>query len=448
MFEFLFVLAGLPIVYPINKIRQLKDINIFDLCILFSVLYFWIVPARDFLINHVFPDLVGHISTVVALNIYMWLLLLFAVTTRGNNMFNITRSLSNLSVLKVSDKFLWFLLIFSLFYFYKATDYSSLTEDNFEGNNTWTYGFGLPWPLMIIVKSCNPSLSSFLLITFFMRPITPFYKRMRMIVLVILSVTLMLGGKTLFICIAGFLLLYAYSKYRDKIKKKHFIGLFIGLFICFSFYFPLNQSFRYYKQFSVKNSTNHGFVATLKGFMEDDGISYDIKERVEAYQNGRSMNLYNAFDWACISEWKGDGQMTWAIFRYIIPQRMIHDQWGNIMGYQMSGGGEKADVAESILSWFVADYGPIIGPIIAVLYFMFIAWTIIFFGRMFARWYKSPMILFLVYSLVFFLSVRIENNPVQDIKRIYSLWPFMYGLLSMIYYVFRRKSPQVSIASK
>lgn len=436
MFAFLFILSIFPVCYPLYKIYKREEINAFDLIILFSALYLWLIPAKDFVLEHYFPDLIGHIPTVIALNLYMWTLLIADKMVRKDSIFNVTQALSKLSVLHVSDKFLWLCFIVALFYLYQKTNFSALTEDNIEGNNTWAYGHNMPWYQRFFAISINPALPSLVLITFFMKPTTKFYKILRKFVFMILIAGLLLGGKSFFTFIIVFVLLYLYSNYRKQIKRKHILFTIIGSVFFFFVYFPIAQSFRFYKHYSVIHTTQHDFVSVLTNFINDNGTTYDIDQRIENYQNGRSMNLYNAFDWACTTDFRANGMMTWAVMRYIFPQRMILDGWNEVVGRNMSGG--DADVAESIVTWFIVDTGIIIGPILSVLYFAFYIWFILFWGRFYAKYLKSRMLLFLTYSMIIIVCVWIEHNPIQDIKKYYSLWPIVYCLLGFVYYIFKK----------
>ena len=437
MFIALILLALLPILFPINKIVHKEDITVFDIIILFSALYFCIVPLKDFTVNHYFPDLLNNYPTAIALCIYMWGLYVIDKCTKKKKIYNLTKLLSEIGILKVSESFLWLCLIVIFFFLYQTTNFSALDVDNIEGNNSWGSGANLPFYKKMFVISIKPVLPSLLLITFYLKPRSSFYRKLRFLILAMMIIALLIGGKTYALFLSVFLLLFAYSKYREQIRRKHVILLSVGLVFFFFVYFPLNQSFRYYKQYSVSNYAQHDFFTVAKGYVDGDTPDFDIDSRVEHYQKGRSMNLYNAFEWACTTDFRGNGMMTWAIFRYTFPRKMILDKWHSPICDNMLGTSD-ADIAESYLAWFTTDIGIILGPILSILYYSFYIWFMLFWGRIYAKLFKNNMLLLITYSMILSVCMNIEHNPVQDVKKYYSLWPYVFILMGIVYNIFKK----------
>ena len=178
----------------------------------------------------------------------------------------------------------------------------------------------------------------------------------------------------------------------------------------------------------------HGFVSVAMGFVSE-GISDDLKQRVEDYEQGRSLNLYDAVDFAASrTEYRGYGHLTSMILRYIIPQR-LHDDV-NIMAKLMQGGG---DVGESILAWYVLDWGTVLGAAIAVLHHLFLFVLYYYLGIFFNRWIRSSVYPIVIYSVILRIAVGVEHNPVIDIKAIYNTYYIIIIFSGIILYYFQKR---------
>lgn len=434
MFYVFFILAIIPCLFVINRIFKFKDINIFDLTILFSLLYFWLIPCKEFVFGDIDTQLTSHVNTAVSLCIYMWTIYFIykLIYSCNPKIFNISRLFISINI-NVRPSFLWIILAIGLFYFYNITNYSALSSDNVEANNQFQYGLNMPFYVRIFAVSIRPIYPILIIITYNLRTNIIKYKRLRIFCLLILFLSLILGEKTFMIYNLIFFAVYLYSIKRNRLKRKHIYYSFISLFCVLIFLFPILQGFRIYKQYSVEQNMNHDFLSVVKGFVRD-GITDDMQEKIDRYQDNRSLGCYNVFDWTCNAEYRGNGYMTWLIFRYVIPQRAQAGD-GNIVGDKMIGKG--ADVAESILAWFVLDYGFIIGPIVAVLYQILICILLFYFGHLFSILFDNSLLMLVSSGFMTQQCINVEHSPTNDIRIFYALYIIVFVFIGLLtkYYV-------------
>lgn len=437
MFTSLFFLALIPII-PIGfKIIKKKELNLFDISVVFSALYFCAIPLNDFFFNHFRPQYIGRMNTAYAICIFIWLQYFVSLiySKKGKSALIITQKLKQIQTITVKDTFQWFALVYIGYMFYKTTDYSSLSKYNLEGNINFFYGANTNIILKMVLVTFREFLPAIFLILWTNNPKRKFYRILRKINLALIIATILLGNKGFMIYNCVFLFLYLYSTQRDKITKKKITMYLSAVVILFSIIFPLSQSFRYYKQETVSGYGRHDFTTTAKGFVTE-GIDDDLKDRVDAYQKGRSLNLYDAVDFgASVTSFKGNGLMTAMILKYIIPQRIDND--GNIMAELMLGGG---DVGESILAWYVLDWGFLIGPFVAVIHMILIFLLYYYLGIYFNRWIKSSVYPLVIYTIILRTVIGVEHNPVTDIKMIYSTYYLIIIFVGVVLYTFTKKT--------
>lgn len=438
MFTFVFILALIPICYIGYKIMTFKGLNIFDMIILFSLLYFWFIPCKDFIFEHAFPQLVGHTKTAISLCIYTWALMLgsylCSVMFPRVNALNLSRLLLLINF-RMKSHFLWIILAIGIFYFYNITNYSSLTAENPEANNQFQYGLGMPLFLRYIAICIRPIYPALIIIAYNTICVKPLYRRLRICCLFILILSLLLGVKTFLVFNLIFFGLYFYSRRRNSIKRKHILYSVAILFCVLIFLFPILQGFRIFKQYSVERNANHDFITVLTGFITQ-GVNEEIEKKVNRYQDRRSLNCYRTLDWACYDEYRGNGYLTWLIFRYTFPQRTLDDA-GNIMGEKMARGG---DVGESILAWFVLDYGHIFGPIVAIIYQVIICFLLYYFGLLFSLAFRTSSLMVIVAGYIAQQCINVEHNPTSDIRMFYAVYLFIFILIGLLfnYYAIRK----------
>lgn len=441
MFTLIFILAALPVVYPLWRITKRRELNIFDISILFSFLYFVAIPAQDFLINHLRPEYLTRKNTSTTMLVYMYGLLLVSLLVRKHKRspFSITIRLARIKTIQIKNSFHWFAFFYILFMFLQVTNYSALSEDNLEGNNNFFYGINAGFFARTIALSFKPFFPALFVILMNANPMSLFFRLLKNVNLTFLIITLLLGEKTFMTFSFVFMLLYYYSIKREKLKLKH-LCLGVGLiYLIFMVVFPLSQSFRLYKQAMVMRSQSHAFVDVATGFAEE-GVTIDLKEQTEDYQKTRSLNVYDAVDWAASrTDYRGYGRLTGIVLQYLFPQKMKGD--GSIMAELMMGKG--ADIGESTLAWYTLDWGMIVGPITAILHLLVLCWAILVFGLFFNKWIRSSIYPLVIYSYMMRFIISVEHNPAADAHQFYNIFIYVILFTGIVLFCFKKKHEKV-----
>lgn len=436
MFTLLFVLAIFPIFPSLMKVYRRQGLNMFDITVVFSSLYFWAIPVKDFLVNHLRSEYTQNTYTTLAVCLYMWLMgwLAYVYSYKKRSPLYITDRLAEVKRVQVKDSFQWFALIYIGYMFFKITNYSALGGDNIEGNNNFFYGTGAGFLMKLIVVPFRAFFPALFLILWNNRPKRTLYCRLRKLNLFLALASILLGAKGFMVFNFTFLALYLYSIKRHQLTRKQILSYSAVIIVILAVVFPISQAFRYYKQETVMQSKEHDFISVATGFISE-GISNDLRERVEDYEQGRSLNLYDAVDFAASrTSYRGYGHLTGMILRYIIPQRMRND--GNIMADLMRGGG---DVGESILAWYVLDWGAVFGVAFAVLHHLLLFLLYYKIGIYFNRWIKSSVYPIVIYSVILRIAIGCEHNPVIDIKAIYNTYYIIIIFTGFVLYYFQKR---------
>lgn len=418
------------------KVYRRQGLNMFDITVVFSSLYFWAIPVRDFLVNHLRPEYIQNTPTALTVCLYMWLmgLLAYVYSHKKRSPLYITDRLAEVRMVQVKDSFQWFALLYIGYMLFQITNYSALGGDNIEGNNNFFYGTGAGFLMKLIVVPFRAFFPALFLILWNNKPRILLYRRLRKVNLVLMLISLLLGAKGFMVLNLTFLALYLYSLKRHQLSRKQIIFYSGAIVVVLAIVFPISQAFRYYKQDAVMLSKEHDFSSVSRGFVSE-GIGDDLKQRVEDYEQGRSLNLYDAVDFAASrTEYRGYGYLTGLILRYIIPQRMRND--GNIMADLMQDGG---DIGESILAWYVLDWGVVLGVVIAVLHHLLLFLLYYYLGIFFNRWIRSSVYPIVIYSVILRIAVGVEHNPVIDIKAIYNTYYIIIIFSGIILYYFQKR---------
>lgn len=435
MFTFLFVLAVVPAIIIGFRIFQRKDIFMFDLLIVFSTLYLWAIPCKDFLLEHEFPEYVGDTLVAGTLCWYMWLLMgaevFYARYKKGNNFTNVSRFFRLWRPAATRPVFMWVILLVGLFYLYNITNYGALSADNAEENNRFGYGENMPFFMRVFAISILPVYPLLIVLAYHFKSRDMLSKCLRVACLAVLAAGALLGSKTRLTFLLIFFLIYLYSTRRDLLTKRNMLlgaGLLVVLFLVV---FPISQGLRVYKQYYVENRSVHDFATVVKAYA-NQRVNIGVDDRVERYQHRRSMNAYATFDFVCNTKHRGNGDLTWTMCRYIIPQRTIMDGKGEILAQLQDSG----DVAESVVSWYVCDYGTFWGPIAAVIHFVVIIWLFQLMGRFFKMLFHNDTITLMAMSLALYMCVSIEHNPSGDIRVFYATYSIVFVACGILFKIF------------
>lgn len=438
MYIALFIFAVFPAYIPIRKLLTRKDINMFDICILFSTLYFWVIPVNDFLFVNLREDYIGHDSTAFAVCVYLNLLAIASryADRKSKTPLHITYQLRKIADIKLKDHFLWFTLLYIIYMLLQITNYSDLDKNNLERNNNFFYGSDLPFIIKTFIRTFKPFFAILLIILFRIKTHSKFYTLLRYVELGIVLISLILGEKRFMLYCFIFLGLYYYALYRNKVKLVYLVGVVSTMLVMFLVVFPMSQSFRNYKQVAVVKSKDHSFSKVARGFVEE-GVDEKKMQNVERYQSARSLNVYDALDFAAYrTDYRGDGELTKNVLKYLIPQGIKEDRYGNIMARLM----HAVDVGESTLAWYVLDVGAFWGPLFALIHLTL--WTLGVFslGTYFNKYIRSYMFPLIIYSYMLNYVIGVEHVPAYDIQMYYSDYIWILGYAGIFFYLFKKST--------
>lgn len=431
-FYYIFALAAVPLLLPLTKIFRKKALNVFDIMLMFAFLYFWAIPVQDFWLNHVRPEYIGRADTAWAVCIYLWALMGCSWLIKGYRLLNITNLMERFHVVKVKNGFHLFAFLYILYVFVNITNYSG---ENAEANNNFQYGLDVGFLNRVLALAYQPFFPALVMILYRNRPADGFYRFLRKVNLVLALVTLLLGAKTFMFFNLVLFLSYFYALNRKRLRTKHILVAVGSLVVFFGVIFPLSQSFRLYKQ-AMFGQTDHSFTAVATGFITSKDTRESLGEKALDYQDTRSLNVYDVLDWAvCRANYRGEGKLTGIVLSYLKPQRMRADN--NIMADMMMGKG--SDIGESVLAWYVLDWGVIAGPLVAVLHSLIFFIIVLKFGLFFNRFIRSSVWPLVIYSYMLRYAINIEHCPATDIKMFYNTYYLVILFLSVVLLFFASK---------
>jgi len=436
-FWFLFIASGVPVYYPIKKLLARKEITMLDVCMFFSFLYFWLIPMQGFLNTDIVRDYETHEYTSFAICLYMYVLLLLCkfADSRKHTPLHLSFQFCKVGDMRVKASFLWFAFFYIIFILFNLTNYSALDKNNLEGNVAFVYGLEQGFFQKILSTSYRPFFPVLFIILYNIKTTNLFYRLFKRICILLLLLSIILGAKTdLTFCLV-FWIFYFYSIHRSKIQRMHYVyvvGAFAFLFLVF---FPLSQSFRQYKQDAVLKHQSHAFNDIVGGYVEE-GLSKTQEEKIVRYQNLRSLNVYDAVDFASSrTKFRGNGLLFMSVWQYLVPQRAKKEGIGGIMARLMGA----YDVGESMLSWSILDFGVVLGPLFALLHMLILPLFTFYVGNYFNRIIKSPVYPLVVISMMMIYFVNIEHNPYLDVKNLYSIYLPVLLFVGLMLYLFKRK---------
>lgn len=442
MFIFILLLGVLPLVYTTLKLSKLRDVNVFDLLQAFTCLYYVAIPLK--VLYWDLPELksqyIHDLITPLYYDIFSFALV--CVNLVWTKQFQFRYSPLNITSymrywdkrIVVKDVYVFLFIIFYLLLFIPLTNYSALTEDNYEGNVTFGYGLGVSFiERCEYVFLCASSPVFFLLnFKYLTLQRKRKYKLLSIFSLILGAICFFLGSKTLMTTSFLFVVIYYYSVQRKKITRKFIFNSLVVFVIIIIVIFPMSQSFRMIKQTVVLNKNQHGFVDIMETFINiNEKDRKLLMENYNQYQE-RSLNVYQALHWACTKEFRGDGKLTLMVYKYAIPQFMGKENEENILGDVYLGKG--ADIGESILTWYIADWG-IRGVIVAIIHFIivFFAWKC--YKSVFMKLFHDPKIELLLIYFVFSTCIEIEENPAAYFHGFYSQWLITFLVYILVFKV-------------
>ncbi|MBA6315440.1 hypothetical protein [Cellulophaga baltica] len=414
LIKILSLLLLLPSLYSIRKLIEKKELNFFDFLLLFSSLYFAIIPLKS---NQEVFDSIGLITRDNSLFVFYYLLFYFLLLAflstqiKENNKtaINITQFLKNYPDINASLilKILLIVLpIFSITYYVPQMSIISAFSEIRDANSDASYEqssmvkyFGTIFKLGLIIT----------LKLFFQKK-----QGKKVDVLILTSLLLFLVNlvmlprrELLVFCLFGALLFY--SSKRDAINKKFIIIIAcFGIFL-YTVYFPFYNIIRFSPvQFDLKNPTES--ISEIYNF----GISsYDnSKEGASELTDTRAIGLYRAVYWLAKYDTNEDiswGGITLAAIDHAIP-KAINPGKGlgseTILEKRMHAPNDSAD---SILLLALADYS-IFGNLYTILLYILIYYLLLVIARKSETLFGQNIISYYLIFFIFRLTFDVEQK--------------------------------------
>lgn len=434
----------LPSLYPLRKILKRQNLNLVDILQVSTTLYYALIPIKVLYID--LPELLSDYSkdiiTPVYYLIFNLLLLLVNIFWSNNyqrnytpiNITNYIRYWDRRIVMK--DSYVYLFLIFFVLFLIPLTNYSALTEDNLEQNVTAGYGLGMSFWQRISMIFLYNSYPVFIIlnIKYSLNNKCPkFFRKLSIVSFIIGLLCMVLASKTVLLFTLVFMMIYVYSVRKDVLNRtflvKALIILAIGIFVIF----PLSQGFRMLKQSKVLTEGKVDFTSIAVAYINmDDKEKRSLDEGYQIYK-GRSLNVYQTLHWATTNNFRGDGKLTIMVFKYLFPRKIHDSKEGNILGDTYLGKG--ADIGESVLAWYIADWGSV-GLLITIIHFIVILVLWYLYKTLFLKLFTDPKIEFLFIYYILSECINIENNPSAYIHGFYSQWVIIFLIYVIVFRVF------------
>ncbi|MDO6519615.1 hypothetical protein [Zobellia uliginosa] len=406
-----------PSLFVGNKLLKKKDVNFFDLLIIFNTLYFVIIPLKS---NQAVFQQIGNISTSTTILVFFYLFFFFCTLFIASKLtsdykdspINITRFLKNYPNLDVSHTLklgLIILPLFSLTYYVPHMSTIAAFEEIRDAGTRISYEqssmikfFGTIFKLGLIVP----------MVLFFQN-----LKTKKIDILITASLLLFLVNFLIlprrelleFFLFAGLIL---YSTNRSLINKRLMLyAICLGSFMYFV-YFPFyNVIRRTTVEFdmnspisSIKNIYNYG----IDTFSEKN-------EKATELTDSRAIGLYRALYWLADND--ADDKISWgeitlsavdhAIPKAINPKKGLGSE--HLLEKRMNTPNDSAD---SILLLALADYS-MLGALFTVLiyYFIYLIWYWVYRGSeiLGGKTITSLYVVHFLFSISFSIEQKLDG---------------------------------------
>tara|TARA_R110002167_G_scaffold84156_11_gene228757 strand:+ start:4144 stop:5496 length:1353 start_codon:yes stop_codon:yes gene_type:complete len=416
LIKILSIFLLLPSLFVLNKLVKKKDLNFFDLLIVFNTLYFVIIPLKS---NKSVFDSIGRITESTSILVFFYLLFFFIslliasrfVGMEVNSPINLTYYIKNYPKLKGSLFFKVFLIvlpIFSIIYYVPQISMISAFDEIQDASSNISY----EQSSLIKFFATIFKIGLVVVITMFIQNI----KEKKYDILIIISLLLFLINllllsrrELLLFFLFGAIIFYSYN--RDLINRKLMLfAVVLGVFLYF-IYFPFYNIIRFSPvEFNIKNPTSS--IAAIY----DYGIDSfgDAKESASERTDSRALGLYRAIYW--LTEYDTDSDITWggitlsaidhAIPKVINPKKGLGSEL--ILQDRMH---TAYDSADSVLLLALADYSMLGAVFTALIYFL--VYKIMFFISRSSEFFFGKTIISL-YLVFFLFSLAFDTEQKLD----------------------------------
>lgn len=446
----LFLLTLPPIFFTIKKIKMKEDINMLDINILATFLYFIFIPVYYYFIGEEYAvDLLEDgIVTFIIVGVYIYIIYFIDIIVSKSN--KCKYSLLNISyqLRTFYRKIIFFkkshlyLIVFIL----SLNLYSNLFYSNLQGKNLSNADMEVIYTAQVnTADRINYKLRG--IYNFFLVPIilygiiivkkttSKFYKNIGWCIIGSSSVIFLLGSRRPMIAALIFVLLFFYSISKQNIKKKTIFKLIIGFGLIIGIFFPSYQVYRLVKEYSLLNDTNVDFASVISNSKELLS-NYEVFQEAKESNSKRSLNLFSALDSAV----KNDSYNGWVIWKCVTNFMPGAPSLNNNVEYQLANkyAHRGADIADSILMYSVADFN-FLGCFFSLFYLCFFYKIYKLFIVIFKRYdYYYIFSIYFLYQ-IYNVSISLEFSPYWAVKNFVSTIFYSLIIAISLYLLSKRK---------
>ena len=404
----------LPCLHVVMKLIKKKEINFFDLILIFTTLYFAFIPLKS---NQSVFDSIGRINDDTSIIVFLYLLFFFLtllicshfLEKKINTPINLTFFLKHFPTIKSNlwlNMILIFIPVFSLYYYIPQmsliSSFSEIQKD----------GVDMSYEASSMVKFFSSIFSVSLILSLlilFQNINKRKFEISNLISVILFLINLLLLSRRQLILYFLFAAILFYSFNRELINKKFLIYLTgFGLFIYFV-YFPFYNIIRRTPVEFQFDSPITSLIAIYEyGIDSYTDASGDASELTEE----REIGLYRAVYWLAQNDTENDiswGKVTLAAIDHAIP-KIINPGKGLgsevILQNRMNTANDSAD---SVLLLAFADFS-ILGSVLAVLiyYVVYRMWLLISNG--FRFFFDESIVSYYFAFFLFKMSFSIEQK--------------------------------------
>ena len=418
--RFIWFISLWPLIYLFNKLRNRKDINCFDLLILFHCLYFAFLPlissTKDFSYGQDVISTENTGLTMLFVNSFYLLLVVFdakwSYSSKGKevNIINTTLFLRTwyYSYQVKSKKILFVLLCFPIFVVggvlaqQQSLTQAAVGESFFSNDPKILLLFQLSGALRVI---CAVYLFTHLL----KKKQQSKLKLLDKCILALFLIWMVTISRTFQVELALVFFLLYYSIKRYTIKRSFYVKLVAAALFLYFVIFPI---FFYYRALKEMALADNEYVST--SLIDVDLIMNARRNNVKVEQNSDSRKLFLYCILAkCVAVANcQNGEMTKLSVEYGLPRAIYPNKPDKASEARIEKVSKvNEDVADSVLLFSYVDYGMFLGPLGAMAIFLslLLLWNIYY--KKVNRYNNSAILTLFFFNQVYVYSVRLETSP-------------------------------------
>lgn len=418
--RFFWLISLWPFIYLFGKLRNRKDLNCFDLLILFHGLYFAFLPlissAKDFSygLDVISTENTG--LTILFVNMFNFLLVLFDIkwshSSKGKeiNVINTTLFLRTwYSSYQVKNKKIFFVLLCFPFFVIGG----ALAQQQSLAQATVGASFFSNDPKVLLVFQLLGALRVICAVYLFAHLLKKKQQSKLLFldkcILCLFLVWMVTISRTFQVELALVFFLLYYSIKRYSIKKSFYVKLVAAALFLYFIIFPM---FFYYRALKEMALADNEYVST--SLIDIDLIMNARRNNIKVEQNSDSRKLFLYCILAkCVSVANcQNGEMTKLSVEYGLPRVVFPNKPDKASEARIEKVSRvNEDVADSVLLFSFLDYGLILGPFGAMAIFLSLLFLWNIFFKKVNRYNNSAILALFFFNQVFVYSVRLETSP-------------------------------------